>query len=111
MAENNQNEPTYDVDSHIAKKGRLRTYVLKDLKGKESVSFPLLIYSLAGDGYYPGEINISSLEDKARINLFENNYAGHPLNKNYSYDNFVSYSNLAAARFLKAANEPSANGE
>ena len=36
MAENNQNEPTYDITSHTAKKGRSRTFMLKDLKGEES---------------------------------------------------------------------------
>jgi len=83
MAENNQNEPTYDVTSHTAKKGRSRTYVLKDLKGVEKG-----VLEPGRTTTAEKENNIAGLGDKARKNLFKNDYAGNPLLKNYSYDGF-----------------------
>ena len=68
MAENNQNEPTYDITSHTAKKGRSRTYMLKDLKGEETgVLDPESSYKRVDK-----QAVIASLQDRTRINLFEN---------------------------------------
>ena len=109
MAENNQNEPTYDITSHTAKKGRSRTYMLKDLKGEETgVLDPESSYKRVDK-----QAVIASLQDRTRINLFENNFAGSPLAKSSAYLNFFTSNSKTSVRLLKNAgsSEDSFDGE
>tara|TARA_A100001515_G_scaffold101572_3_gene82234 strand:- start:2076 stop:5621 length:3546 start_codon:yes stop_codon:yes gene_type:complete len=76
----------YDASAHTKKKGRPMTIALKHIPDGEALGFmrgPLSTGPGGGQLLFEG-----GLRDGLRINLFENNRAGHPLSPGYSYDSF-----------------------